>query len=148
MKKLLSFLRQNEQALVNGRIIHSYLKAKTSYEKWIHMRIEEYGFIKHEDYISFETTIKRVGGKKIMLKDYQVTLEMATTLCIVEDNAQGKEARLFFIEKEKIARLTSPNGYTPFDFTNMNSKYIQDLFNSDDTDDRKTGDDDFPVNMN
>jgi anti-repressor protein len=43
-------------------------------------------------------------------KDYYLTLGMAKELCMVENNAKGQEARLYFIEMERSEKSVQGGG--------------------------------------
>ena len=93
---------------VNAREIHEHLKVKTRFNDWITRTIERYAFSEDVDY-------SKVSNGKSRKVDYVVTLDMAKELCMVDDNAKGKEYRKYFIkiEKESAKQLImSPNQIT------------------------------------
>lgn len=67
---------------------------------WIRNRVEDFGFQENQDFITL-TRLLVSGGKR---KDYYLSLDMAKELAMVERNARGKEARLYFIDCERIAK--------------------------------------------
>lgn len=67
---------------------------------WIRNRVEDFGFQENQDFITL-TRLLVSGGKR---KDYYISLDMAKELAMVERNAKGKEARLYFIDCERIAK--------------------------------------------
>ena len=102
--------------LVNARDLHAHLGIKTVFANWILRRIEDFGFIKNEDFIIIDPLSKngkqsttRVSGwfgeSKI---DYHLTLDMAKELCMVERSEIGRKARRYFIEIEKEHREAMP----------------------------------------
>ncbi len=91
---------ENEQ-LVDGRELHSFLEVGTKFSDWIKDRIEKYGFVQNDDFIT--TSEKRDvanGGFKITTK-YFLKLDTAKELSMVQNNAKGSEARRYFISVEK-----------------------------------------------
>jgi anti-repressor protein len=75
---------------VNARDLHAFLEVETRFNDWISRRIEAYDFVDGRDFV----TQKRVtDGTEI---DCHLTLDMAKELSMVESNALGKEARLYF----------------------------------------------------
>lgn len=95
-----SALGNEEQRTVNARDLHAFLEVKTRFNDWIERRIADFGFVESVDFVS--VTQKRVtGGTQT---DYFLSLSMAKEIAMVERNAKGKQARLYFIECEKIAK--------------------------------------------
>lgn len=87
---------------VNARELHEYLESKQEFTSWIKARIEKFGFVENEDYISFDKNIKRENGATVR-KEFIVTIDMGKELAMVENNAKGRQARKYFIEVEKKA---------------------------------------------
>jgi anti-repressor protein len=84
---------------VNARELHGFLEVKTAFKDWISRRIEDFGFIEDQDFCSF---LSESGGRPS--KEYALTVDMAKELSMVERNAKGKQARLYFIECERRAK--------------------------------------------
>ena len=85
---------------VNARDLHAFLGVKTEFKDWIARRIKDFGFVENTDFCSFLS--ESSGGRPS--KEFSVSLGMAKDLAMVERNAKGKQARLYFIECEKIAK--------------------------------------------
>jgi len=90
----------------NARELHAFLENKAHFADWIKDRIEQYGFIENQDYVlvSENSEIKRRGGDRRSI-DYYLTLDMAKELSMVERNEKGKQARHYFIECERQAKM-------------------------------------------
>lgn len=86
---------------VDARDLHAFLEVGKDFSNWIKDRIGQYGFTQDVDYTVFAETGEN-GGRP--LKQYHLTLDMAKELSMVERNAKGKEARLYFIECERLAK--------------------------------------------
>lgn len=96
----ISAIGNEEQKTVNARDLHAFLEVKTRFNDWIERRIADFGFVESVDFVW--VTQKRVtGGTQT---DYFLSLSMAKEIAMVERNAKGKQARLYFIECEKIAK--------------------------------------------
>jgi phage anti-repressor protein len=111
---------QDEQGsqVVSARELYGFLEVKQQFKDWIKNRIIKYGFLEGRDYIEVETVTETLVGdsEEVFHKtmknptggrpstDYVLTLGMAKELSMVERNAKGKEARLYFIEREELAR--------------------------------------------
>lgn len=98
------------QPCVNARTLHQWLKCGERFATWIKSRIKTYGFIENEDFacLSVITETQRRDGQKGKSKqtDYLLTLDMAKELSMVENNEQGRAARRYFINCEKVLRKT------------------------------------------
>ena len=88
------------QQTVNARELHAFLEVQTAFKDWIARRIAEYGFEDEKDFCSFLSESK--GGRPS--KEYQISLDMAKELAMVERNEKGKQARQYFITCEKLAK--------------------------------------------
>lgn len=86
---------------VNARDLHTFLEVATAFKDWITRRIEDFGFTEGTDFCSFLS--ESLGGRPA--KEYALTLGMAKELAMVERNEKGKQARLYFIECERLALL-------------------------------------------
>ena len=80
----------------DARELHAFLNSEQEFANWIKNRITQYGFIENQDYI-----IKTTYTGRRPRKEYFITLNMAKELCMVENNAKGKEARQYFIKCEQ-----------------------------------------------
>ncbi|MBI5917772.1 MAG: antA/AntB antirepressor family protein [Nitrosomonadales bacterium] len=122
------FIGNNSTQLCNARDLHKKLEVETRFNDWIERRIQEYGFVEGEDYLI--NLSNRSGGKKTKGKqldysnlsnqveghggdrrsrDYHLTLDMAKELAMVENNAQGRMVRRYFIQAEAELRQRTIN---------------------------------------
>ena len=85
------------QQTVNARELHAFLEVQTRFNDWIKNRVDEYGFIENQDFITFTENLVN-GGRRI---EYALSLDMAKELSMVERNEKGKRARQYFIDCEK-----------------------------------------------
>lgn len=99
---------------VNARELHTFLQNKRQFSDWIKQRIAEYDFIENQDFVSFSQNCEKPKGGR-PTTEYAITLDMAKELSMVERNEQGKMARRYFIECERIARqvMTAPMPVRP-----------------------------------
>ena len=98
-------LTKNEQGIetVNARELHAFLESKRDFSTWIKDRITEYEFIENKDFVcTTNSGSKGRGGHNRI--EYFILLDMAKELSMVERNDKGKQARLYFIECERIAK--------------------------------------------
>jgi len=85
---------------INARDLHLFLEVQSKFADWIKNRIEKYDFIENNDYFKVSKVLETQKGYQI---NYFLTLEMSKELSMVENNEKGKEARKYFIAKEKEA---------------------------------------------
>lgn len=92
---------------VNARELHAFLKSRQDFSTWIKNRIADYDFVENQDFVRFH---KKMEANNATLIEYAITLDMAKELSMVERNEQGKMARRYFIECERVARqvMTAP----------------------------------------
>lgn len=103
---------------VNARELHAFLQNKRRFSDWIKQRIAEYDFMENQDFVITSQiceTMTKSGERRATTKnEYHITLDMAKELSMVERNEQGKMARRYFIECERVARqMTAPTPSTP-----------------------------------
>lgn len=90
----------NGEQLIDAKELHQFLKIKTPFNHWIARRIDEYQFKLNQDFWSNLT--KRAKGRPTT--DYQLTLDMAKELAMIERNDKGRQIRQYFIACEKKMR--------------------------------------------
>lgn len=88
---------------VNARELHAFLQVGKVFAAWITERIIQYGFVQGQDFEVFSETGNNPSGGR-PTKEYAITIDMAKELSMVERNDQGKAARAYFIECERVAR--------------------------------------------
>ncbi len=91
---------------VNARDLHAFLEVGKDFSNWIKDRIAQYYFVENQDFIIF-ANFGENSGRGRPAKEYALTLDMAKELSMVERNARGKEARLYFIACERRAKAAA-----------------------------------------
>lgn len=77
-----------------------FLGSRRDFTSWMKDRINKYGLIENQDFMSFT----KIGEREIgatRRNEYILTIDCAKELAMVEGNARGKSARQYFIECEK-----------------------------------------------
>lgn len=121
-----------EQTCVDARLLHAHLKNGRQFADWINARIQKYGFEQGADYelvsqaceiktgdegfasqkneakdqasfASVNAEAKNQGRGGHNKKNFRISLDMAKELSMVESNEQGRAARRYFINMERIA---------------------------------------------
>ncbi len=92
------------QPLCDARDLHAFLGVRWAFTNWIKHLITKYGFVEGVDYEVFAEKRKnpQEGGRPT--DEYHLTIDMAKQLAMVQNNERGRQARLYFIECERIAR--------------------------------------------
>ena len=88
------------QQTVNARELHAFLESKQDFSTWIKNRIEKYEFVENQDYVKLAEKSMTYDNWQGRI-EYHITLDMAKELAMVERNEKGRQARRYFIEREK-----------------------------------------------
>ena len=95
-------VNENNEQVINGRMLYKFLQIKTPYTMWIN-RMLGYGFIENIDYVTDNKNVSRTDGAIMPQKEINhiLKLNMAKELCMLDRNERGKEARQYFIKCEE-----------------------------------------------
>ena len=95
MHELIKIQHDNDRITVLARDLHGFLEIESNFTTWFR-RMCEYGFEEAKDFVPFleEST----GGRPAT--DYQITIEMAKEIAMIQRNEKGKQARQYFIQLE------------------------------------------------
>lgn len=97
-----------DRITVSARELHEFLEVGTSFKDWF-PRMQEYGFREGEDFnpLKFEQ-VRQEGNRQVKreIQDYQLTIDMAKELAMIQRNEKGRQARQYFLEVER--RWNSP----------------------------------------
>lgn len=100
MNELLKVTYDNDRITLSARELHKYLEVGTRFNDWF-PRMCEYGF--HEDLDYKEVLLKNEynpnGGRTAT--DYQLTIDMAKEIAMLQRSDKGREIRQYFIQVEK-----------------------------------------------
>ena len=95
---------ENNEQVVSGRDLHDFLGVETQYTKWFD-RMTEYGFVENSDYVEVSQKCLTSHGRPYIQTDHALKLDMAKEISMIQRNEKGKQARQYFIEAEKQAKL-------------------------------------------
>lgn len=102
MKELIKLqVSETGNKTVSARELYLFLGIKEQFTDWIQRKIIDYDFTKDIEFRSFTEKSEKGGRPRI---EYEITLEMAKELSMLENNEKGKEARKYFIKCEKEAK--------------------------------------------
>lgn len=110
-----------ESNIVSAKALHKALGVGRDFSTWITERIQEYSFIRGEDYFADDDhaasrlvneqyspkrgNIRKRGRPE---KDYYPSLSMAKELAMVERTEQGRAIRRYFIQCEEALQRSAP----------------------------------------
>lgn len=81
---------------ISARELHKRLKIETPFHKWF-PRMCEYGFSEGQDF--WTKMSESTGGRPST--EYEITIEMAKEICMIQRTPEGREVRQTLIELEK-----------------------------------------------
>lgn len=84
---------------VSARELHEKLNIGTEFRKWF-PRMAEYGFFENEDFRRVSQKCPTLGGVQEMV-DYEISIDMAKQICMLQRTPEGKEVRQYLIDLEK-----------------------------------------------
>ncbi len=96
MTELIKINYDTEQPTVSARELHEKLNIETPFKKWID-RMCEYGFEESKDF--WTKMSESTGGRPST--EYELTIDMAKQICMIQRTPEGRECRQYFIDLEK-----------------------------------------------
>ena len=96
MDDLIKINYEIEQPTVSARDLHEGLGIETPFKKWID-RMCEYGFEANKD---FWTKMSESNGGR-PATEYDITVDMAKQICMLQRTEKGKQYRQYFLDLEK-----------------------------------------------
>lgn len=100
MNNLITVNYDTEQPTVSARNLHTGLGIKTKFATWF-PRMAEYGFTENIDYNTCYPNLgsENHGGQNMI--DYQISIDMAKQICMIQRTEKGKMYRQYFLDLEK-----------------------------------------------
>ena len=100
MNNLIKINYDTEQPTVSARDLHEGLEVGTKFATWF-PRMAEYGFAENVDYKTCYPNLgsENHGGQNMV--DYQISVDMAKQICMIQRSEKGKQYRQYFIDLEK-----------------------------------------------
>lgn len=97
MNELLKVSYDSDRITVSARELHKFLEATERFSNWFE-RMSQYGMVEGEDFVGCKVFNTQAHQE---LQDYQLTIECAKEICMLQRNERGKQARQYFIQLEK-----------------------------------------------
>lgn len=98
MKELLKINYEAEQPTVSARELYAGLEIGTKFTTWFE-RMKEYGFSEGNEFFPILGETSETGGRPAV--DYQISVDMAKQICMIQRSEKGKQYRQYFIDLEK-----------------------------------------------
>lgn len=83
---------------VSARELYGQLKIGTRFNDWF-PRMVEYGFEEEKDFYSKMSKTSETGGRP--QTDYEISVDMAKQICMIQRTPEGKAVRQYLIDLEK-----------------------------------------------
>ena len=124
MENLIPVNYDAEQPTVSARDLHEGLGINTDFRKWF-PRMTEYGFTENVDYKTCYPNMgnKNHGGQNMV--DYQISVDMAKQICMIQRSEKGRLYRQYFLDLEKA--WNTPPFTKKGEHKNMNTEQIIEL---------------------
>ena len=103
MNELFNVTTNGDKLTLSARELYKELNIAGRFSRWFE-QMSEYWFEENVDYTSVQncTEVQNNGGIQVReLQDYQITLDMAKEIAMLQRNEKGKEIRRKLIELEK-----------------------------------------------
>lgn len=102
MNELLKVNYDNDRITLSARELHKFLGVTERFGNWFE-RMNQYGFQESVDYLGRKVFNTQAHQE---LQDYEITLDMAKEIAMIQRSDKGKEVRQYFLELER--RWNSP----------------------------------------
>ena len=99
MNELLKINYETEQPSVSARELHTGLEIKSNFTTWFD-RMCEYGFTELDYKKCFPNLESGCNGGQNMV-DYQISIDMAKQICMIQRSEKGRQYRQYFLDLEK-----------------------------------------------
>lgn len=102
MNDLLKINYETEQPTVSARDLHEGLEIKTAFKDWF-PRMTEYGFAENQDFIlvAQKRATNNPKNPVTTYNDYQISIDMAKQICMIQRTEKGRQYRQYFLDLEK-----------------------------------------------
>lgn len=87
-----------EQPTVSARALHTGLGIRSNFTTWFE-RMKEYGFSEGKEFFPKLGETSEQGGRP--QTDFQISVDMAKQICMIQRSPEGKQIRQYFIDLEK-----------------------------------------------
>lgn len=99
MNELIPINYGGESPTVSARDLHEGLEIKSNFTTWFE-RMKEYGFTETDYKKCFPNMESGCNGGQNMV-DYQISVDMAKQICMIQRSEKGRQYRQYFLDLEK-----------------------------------------------
>lgn len=99
MNELIKINYETENPTVSARDLHEGLEVKSNFTTWFD-RMCEYGFSENDYEKCFPNLESGCNGGQNMV-DYQISVDMAKQICMIQRTEKGRQYRQYFLDLEK-----------------------------------------------
>lgn len=102
MEEIIKINYESEQPTVSARELHEGLGISTKFTMWFE-RIVAYGFDENIDYllVSQKRETNNPKNPTTTCNDYEISIDMAKQICMIQRTEKGKQYRQYFLDLEK-----------------------------------------------
>ena len=122
MENLIPVNYDAEQPTVSARELYKKLNIGTKFTTWFE-RMKAYGFSEGNEFLPEVGETSEQGGRPAT--DYQISIDMAKQICMIQRTPEGKLIRQYFIDLEKA--WNTPPFTKKGEHKNMNTEQIIEL---------------------
>ena len=90
MNELLKVNYNNDRITVSARDLYAFLEITERFSFWFE-RMLKYGFVEGTDFTGVKKLTPVNNGAKIEIQDYQLTIDMAKELAMIQRNEKGRK---------------------------------------------------------
>lgn len=100
MENLIPVNYDSEQPTVSARDLHTGLEITDRFSRWFE-RMSAYGFSEGNDFTSVKSSTLVNNGAEREIIDYQISVDMAKQICMIQRSEKGRLYRQYFLDLEK-----------------------------------------------
>lgn len=100
MEEIIKINYESEQPTVSARELYEGLEINTRFNDW-YKRMCEYGFAENVDYQAITQKRVTAQGNETTFMDYEISIDMAKQICMIQRTDKGKQYRQYFLDLEK-----------------------------------------------
>lgn len=98
MENLINITYNEDQPTISARELHEQLHIGTKFTTWFD-RMKEYGFTEGNEFFPKMGETSENGGRPSV--DYNITVDMAKQICMIQRTPEGKAVRQYLLDLEK-----------------------------------------------
>ena len=89
-----------DEPTVSARELYTGLEITDRFSRWFE-RMSAYGFAEGSDFTSVKSSTLVNNGAEREITDYQISVDMAKQICMIQRSEKGRQYRQYFLDLEK-----------------------------------------------